>query len=132
MSAETAAGPAAERVPIDPYSPAGIERLVGLVVVDGLSVTAMGDEGETFLCLGHHPAGLVARAFDRLAHRFAGESLIGGRYPDLDALAECVHHQWAVFLLGCTGRCTVPGDAGHWRAEHVTRDTAGSVAVSIL
>lgn len=116
---------------------AGVVRpatLDGMADHHGIRVTALGDDSETLLAIGHHEPRAVLRALDAMARNNLGwESLSDGGGFETPADAEAaLDRRWAHFAAGCEPECVNPRDPGHWRVYYVDAGEPGAVPVTVL
>ncbi len=77
--------------------------LTGFTEHNGIRMTAIGDDGETLLALGHHDPVKTVHAFHWLLRHRLGDNGLPERGTPRE-VAEDVHALWAVTLTEC-GDC---------------------------
>lgn len=118
--------------------------LAGFVTYNGIRITALGDDGDVLLAMGHHPARKAAKAF---------EAFVKGEW-DWRNLADCSPHynladagralqqRWGVLLTDCGG-CSGDRDCstcreikdGPWYIDYdavYTAETPRAFPVTVL
>ncbi len=122
---------------LDPYNETQVE---GVVEYAGIRCTALGDDGERLLALGHHAGYAVFRAFDEMMRKYIDpDGLVGGDYFATQRAAEdSMEYSWARFRPGCSpgqtcGELQRCRDAAkHWHVEYVLQGSRDAVAVTVL